>query len=302
MGGGGSKDRSAEVMAQMQADLARQQAQAFQRQSEMQAQHSEEMREQQMTHTRMLIDQMQQNQAYEREQSAKFEKFQAENLKLVKELAAAREDMEKQLEQAQEKFINGMTDPDAYDQSQNEIFQKFCQQVEKVEGVAKTQKPSVAVLGQNGVGKSSLINALAEQFVTPEGVIDTTTVVSKVYESPTTEYWDVPGCNEERSYTNLKQIMAIKEMHLIIIMYVDRVEHIVKLEKFVRACKVPYVCVRTKVDQIVDAGGRLAHELKQEALEHEAKKLSAPLIFVSAQTKEGIDSLKAAAKKEGVSL
>jgi len=296
MGGGGSKDRSAEVMAEMQAKMAQQQAQMYQRQSEMQSQHSKEMMEQQMAHTQMLLEQMKQNQAYEREQAAKFENYQAENLKLVKELEAARKTMEEELEKAEEKLINGMTDPDAYDNIQNDIFQKFCQKVEEVKDVTKTQKPSVAVLGQNGVGKSSLINALAETLVTPEGVVDTTTVVSKVFESPTTEYWDVPGCSEERSYTNLKQIMAIKEMHLIIIMYVDRVEHIVKLEKFIRACKVPYVCVRSKVDQIVDAGD------KEAALEHEAKKLSAPLIFVSAKTREGIDSLKAVAKKEGVSL
>merc|ERR1719310_1871759 len=170
--------------------------------------------------------------------------------------------MEEELEKAEEKLINGMTDPDAYDNIQNDIFQKFCQKVEEVKDVTKTQKPSVAVLGQNGVGKSSLINALAETLVTPEGVVDTTTVVSKVFESPTTEYWDVPGCSEERSYTNLKQIMAIKEMHLIIIMYVDRVEHIVKLEKFIQACKVAYLCVRSKVDQIVDTNGMSASDLK----------------------------------------
>merc|ERR1719310_2506063 len=210
--------------------------------------------------------------------------------------------MEEELEKAEEKLLNEATDPGEYDNIQSEIFQKFCQKVEEVQDVTKTPKPSVAILGQNGVGKSSLINALAETFVTPEGVVDTTTVVSKVYESPTTEYWDVPGCNEERSYTNLRQIMAIKEMHLIIIMYVDRVEHIVKLEKFVRACKVPYLCVRSKVDQIVDADGKLAHDLKTEALGKEAKKLSAPLIFVSAKTREGIDYLKSSAKNLGVAL
>merc|ERR1719440_631168 len=96
--------------------------------------------------------------------------------------------------------------------------------------------------------------------------------------------------------------MAIKEMHLIIIMYVDRVEHIVKLEKFVRACKVPYLCFRSKVDQIVDADGKLAHDLKTEALGKEAKKLSAPLIFVSAKTREGIDYLKSSAQNLGFAL
>merc|ERR1719305_2161495 len=258
--------------------------------------------EQQNKIIQMKMDQIQANHEYVREQDEKFEKYMSENTKLVAELEDARKTLEQELQKAGEKFLNQATDPDEYDKIQTDIFQKFCSKVEQVPDVPKTKKPSVAVLGQNGVGKSSLINALADKFVTPEGVIDTTTVVSKVYESPTTEYWDVPGCNEERSYTNLKQIMAIKEMHLIIIMYVDRVEHIVKLEKFVRACKVPYLCVRSKVDQIVDADGKLAHDLKTEALELEAKKLSAPLIFVSAKTSEGIDYLKSSAEELGVSL
>merc|ERR1719198_2861468 len=278
----------------------------------MQSQHSKEMGEQmkntqmlvehvlklqqQMKDTQMQLDQMRGNHACQTEHAATCENFEAENAKLVIELEAAKKTMEEELEKAMEKFINEATDPDEYDKLQNEIFQKFCCKVQEVKDVTKTQKPSMAVLGQAGVGKSSLINALAEMFVTPEGVVDTTTVVSKVHETPMTEYWDVPGCTDERSYTDLEHILAIKQMHLILIMYVDRVEHIIKLEKFIQACKVPYVCVRTKVDQIADAGD------KRAALEHEAKKLSAPLVFVSGKTREGIDDLKAVAMKEGVSL
>jgi small GTP-binding protein len=302
MGSGGSTESTDKLRAEYAEKMMQQQARTHEKMTDVAAQHAKEMRMQDQKHTALLLDQLNKNNSYQAEQDAKFEKFKAENAKLVQDFDDMQEAHKQELLKAKENFMKGAVDPDKYQKFQDDTFQKFCVEVESVKGGPKTLKPSVAVLGDNGVGKSSLINALAEELVTPVGDTDTTKVVSKVYESSTTEYWDVPGCSQEHSYFNLQQIMAVKEMHLIIIVYVDRVEHIVKLEQFIRACQVPYLCVRNKVDQIEDQNGKSAGDRKTEAADEEARKLQCPLIFVSSKTKEGIDNLKAWAKRLGVSL
>lgn len=166
---------------------------------------------------------------------------------------------------------------------------------------AKTPKPSVAVVGQNGVGKSSLINAIVGKKVTPVGIIDTTKETGRVYECGDFEIWDVPGCSEERSFSNLRTIMAIREMYFILIVYIDRCEHVVKLEKFIRACRVPYINVRTKIDLITEDeakhnGFTTRSQYLQSAFDKELIKLHGDLLYVSAHTNEHIEDLKAGLK------
>jgi len=224
--------RMAEIVAEDVSRLARQSMDA------------KEMRKQDvklpphLKNTQLLVDQMQANQKYERGQDAKFEKYKVENAQLIEDYESARETWEQESRRL----------------NQDILFQYLISSVKELPDVPKTKTPSVAFLGENGVGKSTLINALAEKLVTPEDHTRTI-AVSKVYESPTTEYWDVPGCSEDRSYYNLRQIIAIKEMHLIIIVYVDRVARIANLERLIQACRVPCICVRNKVDQIGSCRG-----------------------------------------------
>merc|ERR1712203_246399 len=157
-------------------------------------------------------------------------------------------ELQERLGKAEAEWAEKAGDPKKYEEIQVEIFQKFCDKVEGMPDAVKTVKPSVAVMGPSGVDKSSLINALVGKDVTPVGIVETTMDVTKCYESAKTEFWDVPGQNEERSYANLRTIMAIKEMHLIIMVYSTRVDSVVKTERMVKACRVPYVVVRNKID------------------------------------------------------
>ena len=47
--------------------------------------------------------------------------------------------------------------------------------------------------------------------------------------------------------------IAMKEMHLIMIVYIDCAEHITKLERLVIAFKVPYIIVRKKIETVSEA-------------------------------------------------
>ena len=282
-------------MQKMQEDRAKSERDAAKSAADQQQKMHDRLQEMQAEHSKQMMTMMEKNQEAEREREKRFLDFMAKNSEKEQELLKANEELQAKLEAAEKEFFENATDPENYEEKQVEIFQEFCDKVASLPEAPKTEKPSVAVLGQNGVGKSSLVNALVGEEVTPVGIVDTTKVVCKCYENATMEFWDVPGCSEERSYTNLRSIMAIKEMHLILIVYIDRVEHIVKLERMVMACKVPYVVVRNKIDTITEQEATSqGFESRQAYLSHayasEKAKVKGELIFVSAASKEGMDS------------
>jgi len=197
------------------------------------------------------------------------------------------------------------TDPTIYEKKKREAFSTFLQKVEVLPDPPKTEKPSVAVIGRNGVGKSTLINALVGEEVTETGAVDTTKVITKCYESQHTAFFDVPGDTPERSYYNLESLMKFREMHLILLVYSERVDWCLDLFRMLKALKVPRVVVRTKTDVDVTEKkakrrGKTLEEFKQGYFDDDfcfLKELDpeVKLCFVSGEEGDGIEDLRKAA-------
>jgi tRNA U34 5-carboxymethylaminomethyl modifying GTPase MnmE/TrmE len=172
---------------------------------------------------------------------------------------------------------------DNYESRMEKAFEKFLKTLsDNKTSVKKTIIPSIAVVGPVGVGKSSLINKLAGHEVTAVGEVDTTTDITKVYQGNGIEFWDVPS-SDKQTYCNLFHIMQIKQMHLIIICYTERIKHIIDIEQLIMACGTPYICLRNKC------------ELKDPlaAFNVEKNKINGDLYYCSCANNTGFDELKA---------
>ena len=183
----------------------------------------EDLREYQRYQRYMMEKEIQeaQERQYKREKEMQEAKAHAEYLARMQN--HRRQQLASQVEAKRIRLHQNASGPDTYEAKSTEFFQTFCDKVAEIQSSKKTAIPSVAVVGQNGVGKSSMINSLVGKEVTCTGVVDTTKDVYMCHENSHAQFYDVPGCSDERAYTNLKSIMAMKEMHLIMITYIDRV-------------------------------------------------------------------------------
>jgi len=168
--------------------------------------------------------------------------------RLEKDLAQMTQDLQDEKEKLEEFY-----DPENFEPQAASLFDNFIQYVDKVPEPPKREKPSIAILGRRGVGKSSTANAIVGRTIAKTGVKDTTLVVNQVYgqaDDHACEIWDVPGETDTRSYANLETLLKMKSMHIIFIVYIDDVQQCFNLVRLVSGCKVPFIIIRNKCDSI----------------------------------------------------
>jgi len=131
-------------------------------------------------------------------------------------------------------------------------FDKFCngaaKKLSKLE-IHKRSKKSIAVLGPSGVGKSTIINTFAGMTVTQTGLSECTEDFSLVYSNGEIDFYDVPGTHDHRKdFYTLQRLHTLKTLHMVLIVYESRVDHITKISRLMKTVDIPFTCVRNKCD------------------------------------------------------
>lgn len=159
-------------------------------------------------------------------------------------------------------------DPDRLVNTQKQVFSRFCELAKEsstLNKVPKMKKASLAFLGPSGVGKSTLINALAGREVAETDVLECTQNISMVHASEQFDMYDVPGNRDERAdFYNLDHLHKLKSLHVILVVYESRFEHVLNVTKLLKALSLPMVLVRNKCNYRRDPELKRAYEKECE--------------------------------------
>jgi len=203
----------------------------------------------------------------------------AEMMQLEQQLELLKQQIAKDAEE-----LKDHKDMNKYDKVAQTRFTSFLCHVRDTPDPSKTAKPSIAIMGNRGVGKSSTCNALTGGEYATTGVEDETLVVTQVYgtrDDHKFEVWDVPGETDTRSYANLQHLLQMKTMHVVIVQYTESIKMALNLVRLTAACRLPMVIVRNKADLITEKDAKKAkmslEEMRKQTQSNEEKTLKAHL-------------------------
>lgn len=162
---------------------------------------------------------------------------------------------------------------------------------EGIPDIPKTEVFSCAMLGQTSAGKSSIINAVYGLNERVDYVVCTVDI-KLVVDRPDFQLCDVYGSNDEQSYQNTKQLLAIKKLHKVCCVYIGAVESCLRLARLLKALKVPAVFFRNKEDTIPEADRIRVQKMDQATLQKISPGYT--VIVGSAHANKGLTELKAA--------
>ena len=219
------------------------------------------------------------------------------NQAVLVDMQATIEEMEKRKD---------IMDREKYEEVMERSRNAFIQYVLKMQKPPRYPKASVAVLGMAGTGKSSLINVLVGEKVAETGTAVCTDKFQLVHQGQRTDYYDVPGADDRYSYYNVQRLQQAQPLHLIVILYIKRVSSVLNLEELIHALGVPYVLVRSHLDQDIDSEANQAEakhngvskEKNMELTYANEKKMvdekgkKGRLIYISSTTGVGLEELR----------
>lgn len=147
-------------------------------------------------------------------------------------------------------FVVDPANPNKYNELKDANFEKFCDAAAKhLTGVPKLPKKSIAVMGGSGQGKSTIINALAGKGVTKVGLSETTDAISLVYSEGPYDFYDVPGAHEARNdFNRIDNLMKIKQVHMVLLVYMQRVDHTAQVARLLMKLGIPFIGVRNQCE------------------------------------------------------
>jgi len=184
----------------------------------------------------------------------------------IKKLEEEKKELEKKMKDM---------DPKDYEKINEQMRAKYVNNVRKLPPVPKTKKRSVAVVGKCGAGKSTLINKVFNTSC-KTSPLRCTDGCDKVYEDNKIDIFDVFGSNDTESYNNMKCLLRIKQLHLIVCVYTEAVEHTYNLAELLDALGTPVLFVRNKCDDFIYESDVLK---KVEDNDRTALKKKAPKVF-----------------------
>lgn len=152
-----------------------------------------------------------------------------------------------------------------YSKKEEKQFNNYLNCVKKIPDVMKTIKPSVAFLGKTSCGKSTMINKIYGTNC-KTSPLRCTQGAEMVVSSENLEVYDVFGVNDEETYATLEMLMTTKALHIVVCIYTDAVDHVLKLARLMNALKLDIVFVRNKCE---DFDAEVSREVKQ----HDENKL-----------------------------
>lgn len=70
-----------------------------------------------------------------------------------------------------------------------------------------------------------------------------------MYSGDHIDFYDVPGTHDHRKdFYTLQRLHTLKTLHMVLLVYESRVDHITKISRLMMKVEIPFICVRNKCD------------------------------------------------------
>jgi len=214
--------------------------------------------------------------------------YKKENKMMMEQLHSTIEGLSKELQDAEAEPFDPK-DPNKLQRISDSNFDKFCKAAGQfLRDVPKLKQRSIAVLGLAGAGKSTLINAFAGQHVVAIDVVECTDKISQAYCTDEYDFYDTPGQTDERAdFYNVDNLLKLKALHMILVVYTDRIETCTKAAKLMKSIEIPVFFVRQKCDFMADTVTKDRAHAQETKVKNDLGLENFPLFFLGKLAEKG---------------
>ena len=135
------------------------------------------------------------------------------------------------------------------ERKQEESRQRTLRKLARKTRSNKLRGKNIGLLGQTSCGKSTTINSLLGKEVAETGVGETTKEITS-YDGTGYTLWDVPGRNDELSYTNEQYVSHIKGLKRRLIIIEHTIKENLELMRLLDDLNLTYDIIVNKLDQV----------------------------------------------------